>query len=69
MSWGSGEEKGVRTAPQQKSPQQVSPAVQNVLAQQVEPVGMQNWPREAEDARQHSSVWGDVSALLFCLLL
>ena len=51
--WGNDEKKKKRTAGQQNPPQQDSPATQNVLPQQVDPVGMQKGARSEEVGMQH----------------
>ena len=58
--WGRGERKGEdkrkeerRTAGQQNPPQQDSPATQNVLPQQVDPMGMQKGAKSEEVGTQH----------------
>ena len=49
---------------QQKPPQQVSPATQKVLAQQVEPLGIQNGAMLEEVGMQQDSVIGVNEVLL-----
>ena len=54
-----------RTAGQQNPPQQDSPATQNVLPQQVDPIGMQNGAKSEEVGMQHCTVFSFMSAIHF----